>query len=72
MMPMKNFELGSTGKIHCKATGSKNIYWRKNQDEELPKDIEDVNGTLVFNNVELGMKGKLALLKQYCEFLKII
>jgi hypothetical protein len=56
-MSNKNFELGSTGKIHCKASGSKNISWRKNQEEELPKDVLDVNGTLIFNNVEIGMKG---------------
>jgi len=59
MMPNKNFELGSTGKIHCKASANKNIFWKRNQDEELPKDVVDVNGTLIFNNVEIDMKGDL-------------
>ena len=58
MMPNKNFELGSTGKIHCKANNIKDIFWKRNQDEELPKDVVDANGTLVFNNVEINMKGE--------------
>ena len=56
-MPNKNFELGSTGKIHCKASGSKSIFWKNNQDEELPNNVVDVNGTLIFNNVDISMKG---------------
>lgn len=62
MMPNKNLELGSTGKIHCKASGSKSIIWKKNQDEELPKDVVDVNGTLIFNNVEISMKGNMTFI----------
>ncbi|CAG9799152.1 unnamed protein product [Chironomus riparius] len=57
MMPNKNFELGSTGKIHCKATGSKSIFWKNNQGDELPNNVVDVNGTLIFNNVDISMKG---------------
>ena len=58
-MPNKNFELGSTGKIHCKASGSKNIFWKKNQEAELPRNVVDVNGTLILSNVDISMKGKL-------------
>lgn len=53
----KNFELGSSGKIHCKANGSVKIYWIKDVDENLPDDVEDVNGTLIFNNVASNNKG---------------
>lgn len=54
---MKKLELGQTAKIHCKATGSKKIYWIKENDEELPEDVNDVNGTLHFNNVVMDHRG---------------
>lgn len=49
--------MGSSGKIHCRAAGSQKIWWTKDSDELLPNDVEDVNGTLIFNNVVLDHKG---------------
>lgn len=46
-----------TGKVHCKAIGSSKIYWTKNVRDRLPSDVEDVNGTLIFNNVRMEHKG---------------
>lgn len=55
---MKNVDLGMSSKVHCKAAGSTRVYWTKEPDEaSLPDDVEDVNGTLVFNNVKLEHKG---------------
>lgn len=57
-LPTKNVDLGMAGKVHCKAAGSSRVYWTKEPDESsLPDDVEDVNGTLVFNNVKLDHKG---------------
>lgn len=56
-LPTKNVDLGASSKVHCKAAGSTKIYWTKEPDEGLPDDVEDVNGTLVFNNVKLDHKG---------------
>lgn len=50
-------DLGASSKVHCKASGSTKIYWIKDLDENLPDDVDDVNGTLVFNNVKLDHKG---------------
>lgn len=51
-------ELGSTSKIHCKASGNPKIVWSREMDELLPENVDDVNGTLIFNNVTLEHKGK--------------
>ncbi|KAG5675919.1 hypothetical protein PVAND_005778 [Polypedilum vanderplanki] len=53
----KNFELGSSSKIHCKANGSIKIYWIKEGEDKLPEDVDDINGTLIFNNVVSSQKG---------------
>lgn len=47
-----------SSKVHCKAAGSTKIYWTREPEEAaLPDDVEDVNGTLIFNNVKLDHKG---------------
>jgi PTK7 protein tyrosine kinase 7 len=55
----KNFELGSSGKINCKANGSVKVYWTKEgeETEKLPDDVDDVNGTLIFNNIASAQRG---------------
>jgi len=54
----KNFELGMSSKIHCKAMGSTKIYWKRGEDEEqLETNVADINGTLYFDNVILSNKG---------------
>lgn len=60
----KKLELGSIGKIHCKvqggASGSPSVKWMKvkgSNMEDLPGHIDDVNGTLLFNNVKSGDAG---------------
>lgn len=50
-------DLGLSSKVHCKAAGSSRVYWVREPDEALPDDVEDLNGTLVFNNVRLEHKG---------------
>jgi PTK7 protein tyrosine kinase 7 len=51
-------DLGMSSKVHCKASGSTKVYWTKEPEENfLPDDVEDVNGTLIFNNVRLEHKG---------------
>lgn len=50
-------DLGVSSKIHCKAAGSTRVYWVREPGETLPDDVEDVNGTLVFNNMKLSHKG---------------
>lgn len=50
-------DLGLSSKVHCKAAGSTRVYWVREPDEALPDDVEDLNGTLVFNNVKLEHKG---------------
>lgn len=69
MPPNKNFELGSRGKIHCKANGSSDVYWKRNQSDELPENVKDDNGTLIFENVDISMKGKTMFLKVFHLFL---
>lgn len=47
-----------SSKVHCKAVGSTKILWTKEPEESwLPDDVEDANGTLVFNKVRLDHKG---------------
>lgn len=45
------------GRVHCKAIGSSKIHWLKDGSNSLPSDVEDVNGTLNFNNVRMEHKG---------------
>lgn len=54
---VKNLEIGSMGKVHCKAVGSLKIHWIKDARDRLPGDVEDVNGTLIFNNVRMEHRG---------------
>lgn len=56
-MSTKNVDLGSSSKVHCKVAGSTKVYWTKEPDEGLPDDVDDINGTLVFNNIKLEHKG---------------
>ncbi|XP_011184428.2 tyrosine-protein kinase-like otk [Zeugodacus cucurbitae] len=55
----KNLELGSVGKVHCKAQGtpSPNVKWIREPDGQLPEAIDDINGTLVFKNVSAEHRG---------------
>lgn len=53
----KNVDLGLSSKVHCKAAGSTKVSWTRDPDEPLPDDVEDNNGTLIFNNVRLEHKG---------------
>lgn len=64
----KKLELGSVGKIHCKAqggtSGSPTVRWIKikhanklkdikiDSADSLPSHVDDVNGTLLFNSVQ--------------------
>ncbi|XP_026469545.1 tyrosine-protein kinase-like otk [Ctenocephalides felis] len=57
----KNLELGSMGKIHCKANGTPppTIVWKmEDLDNDLPDDVEDVNGTLIFKSVSQSHNGR--------------
>ncbi|XP_055382342.1 tyrosine-protein kinase-like otk [Condylostylus longicornis] len=55
----KNLELGTVGKIHCKAQGTPTpqIRWIQDNTEQLPETIDDINGTLIFKNVSSENKG---------------
>lgn len=60
MPTSKNFEVGGSGKIHCKVNAlNAKIYWKKDAyDGDLPNDVQqDLNGTLTFNNVEFDHRG---------------
>lgn len=54
----KNLEIGNSSKIHCRASGSNKIYWIKDDDDQLPENVEDANGTLIFENISLNHRGK--------------
>ncbi|XP_012217658.1 tyrosine-protein kinase-like otk [Linepithema humile] len=59
----KRLELGTTAKVSCKAQGATNptVKWVKeglNEDEEFPKHVQDINGTLHFNGVLEEDKGQ--------------
>lgn len=59
----KRLELGTTAKVSCKAQGATNptVKWVKeglSEDEEFPKHIQDINGTLHFNGVLEEDKGQ--------------
>lgn len=61
----KNLELGSTVKVYCKAQGSTPpiIKWIKEGKAgqhmfQFPEHVQDVNGTLHFNKVEINDKGR--------------
>uniref|UniRef100_A0A1B0AGA3 Tyrosine-protein kinase-like otk n=1 Tax=Glossina pallidipes TaxID=7398 RepID=A0A1B0AGA3_GLOPL len=55
----KNLELGSVGKVHCKAQGTPTpqVQWLKELEDPLPDSIEDINGTLTFKNVSFENRG---------------
>lgn len=38
--------------------GSATVYWKKDLNEDLPADAQDVNGTLHFKNIDLPHRGK--------------
>lgn len=54
----KNLELGTVGKVHCRAQGTPNpqIKWTA-EGGDLSEEIEDRNGTLVFRNVTASQSG---------------
>ncbi|KAK2575159.1 hypothetical protein KPH14_002563 [Odynerus spinipes] len=57
----KRLELGSTAKVSCKAQGATNpsVRWiKEGDDEEFPKHVQDINGTLHFNGVLEEDKGR--------------
>lgn len=57
----KRLELGSTAKVSCKAQGATNpaVKWvKEGDDEEFPKHVQDVNGTLHFYGVLEEDKGR--------------
>lgn len=57
----KRLELGSTAKVSCKAQGATNptVKWvKEGDDEDFPKHVQDVNGTLHFNGVLEEDKGR--------------
>lgn len=55
----KHLEIGNVGKVHCKAQGTPTpqIRWTREGFDKLPASIEDINGTLTFNNVSEADKG---------------
>ncbi|XP_029681073.1 inactive tyrosine-protein kinase 7-like [Formica exsecta] len=57
----KRLELGSTVKVSCKAQGATNptVKWvNEDEDDEFPKHVQDINGTLQFNGVLMEDKGR--------------
>ncbi|XP_045463115.1 tyrosine-protein kinase-like otk [Harmonia axyridis] len=58
----RNLELGSVGKVHCKAQGTPppTVHWVKNgtEPDSFPGHITDMNGTLHFNGVLMEDKGE--------------
>lgn len=57
----KRLEFGSTVKVSCKAQGATTpmVKWvKEGEDEEFPKHVQDINGTLHFNNVLMEDKGR--------------
>ncbi|XP_049864534.1 inactive tyrosine-protein kinase 7-like [Schistocerca gregaria] len=58
----KKLELGSESRVYCKAQGSDPpvIKWFKEGENmfELPKHVQDHNGTLVFTRVTMNDKGR--------------
>lgn len=56
----KTLELGTTGKIHCRAQGTPTpvISWIKDGKSELPFDTVVENGTLVFEKVRFEQQGE--------------
>ncbi|KAJ8678842.1 hypothetical protein QAD02_014629 [Eretmocerus hayati] len=55
----KRLELNSTAKVSCKATGltPPSFKWYKDGSAELPKHVQEANGTLIFNGVLEQDKG---------------
>ncbi|XP_053961875.1 tyrosine-protein kinase-like otk [Anastrepha ludens] len=55
----KNLELGSVGKVHCKAQGTPppQVKWIRESDGQLSETVDDINGTLIFKNVSAEHRG---------------
>ncbi|XP_036333186.1 tyrosine-protein kinase-like otk isoform X2 [Rhagoletis pomonella] len=55
----KNLELGSVGKVHCKAQGTPppQVKWIRDSYGQLPEAVDDINGTLIFKNVSTEHRG---------------
>ncbi|EDW60765.2 tyrosine-protein kinase-like otk [Drosophila virilis] len=61
----KNLELGSLGKLHCKAQGTPTpqVQWlRDAANGSLPEHVDDINGTLIFRNVSAEHRGNYTCL----------
>ncbi|XP_030554097.1 tyrosine-protein kinase-like otk [Drosophila novamexicana] len=61
----KNLELGSLGKLHCKAQGTPTpqVQWlRDATNGSLPEHVDDINGTLIFRNVSAEHRGNYTCL----------
>ncbi|KAH8421075.1 hypothetical protein KR222_010720, partial [Zaprionus bogoriensis] len=61
----KNLELGSLGKLHCKAQGTPTpqVQWlRDAENSSLPEHVDDINGTLTFRNVSAEHRGNYTCL----------
>ncbi|XP_030387990.1 tyrosine-protein kinase-like otk [Scaptodrosophila lebanonensis] len=56
----KNLELGTVGKVHCKAQGTPTpqVKWLRETQLPLPENVSDHNGTLVFRNVTNLQRGQ--------------
>jgi Immunoglobulin domain len=52
-------ELGSSSEIPCKAQGMPTplVKWELDNSPNLPENVEDNNGTLIFKNVTFGHRG---------------
>lgn len=55
----RKLELSSIAKIHCKAEGQSepDIRWLKDGKPELPSHVDDIQGTLIFNEVSRSDTG---------------
>ncbi|KAH8420969.1 hypothetical protein KR222_000171, partial [Zaprionus bogoriensis] len=56
----KNLELGSVGKVHCKAQGTPppQVKWMRELQLPLPENVTDHNGTLIFRGVSGEQRGQ--------------
>ncbi|KAL7736024.1 hypothetical protein ACLKA6_003763 [Drosophila palustris] len=56
----KNLELGSVSKVHCKAQGTPlpQVKWMRETQLQLPENVTDQNGTLVFRGVSNEQRGQ--------------
>lgn len=60
----KNFELHSSGKIHCKVAGGKNptVNWFLNTEDPLPEGVTSANGTLLLAEASREQAGQYTCL----------